>query len=243
MKHLITLFILLCLAYAAKAQQSDLALWNTLNLEWKTSKKGNLHLTNQYRFNENISRFDYTFYDIGYDRRFKKWLSGTAAYVLNVKNDIDEGVLYRHQFYMNASLEWSPGKWKFQNRNQVQTQIEDQNFGGDQGFPDLFYRNKMVVRYKLSKKWYPYIAAELYFRINHPRAFEDYVYRTRAFAAVQYNISKRRSAEAYYMYQNQSTRTGPAIIHVIGVRFNYTFKQRKEKDEEAGSGNDASGAE
>jgi hypothetical protein len=222
---------IMCLSLSAIAQRQDAAAWITLNLEKGISNKLSTHLTNQYRFNENFSRFDYAYYDLGLDRKFKKWLSGTAAYVLNVKNDPIVGIKLRHQVYINATLEKSFGKLRISNRLQLQTQMEDQDFAQGSGFPDLFYRNKTVFRYKLNKKILPFFSPEFYFRINNPVSYESYINRTRLMVGFDYNVSKRKAFQFYYMYQNQTSKYGPTITNVVGIRFEYTFKNKKSKDD------------
>ena len=231
-KKLQILILLLCLSLSAIAQKQDAAAWFTLNLEKGINNKLSSHLTNQYRLNENYSRFDYAYYDIGLDRKFKRWISGTAAYVLNVKNDPIDGITLRHQVYVNATIETSIGKLKISNRSQLQTQMEDQDFSKGSGVPDLFYRNKTVFRYKLKKKIVPFFSPEIYFRINNPVSYASYVNRTRLMIGLDYNVSKRKCFQFYYMYQNQTSKYGPTITNVIGIRFEYTFKNKKSKDQD-----------
>lgn len=236
--------LFVCVAFAALpiaslAQRQDAALWMTFNASKSFNKKTALHFTTQSRINENFSRYDYSYIDLGIDRKLSKRWSGQAAYVLNAKNDEAFGIMLRHQFYANATYSKSFGDFKIADRSQIQTQIEDLNFESTGGFPDLFYRNKLGVKWKGPKDFTPYMASELYFRINHPRPFENDVYRFRFFIGTEYEISKRKSFDFYYMHQRQSTRTGVSIIHVFGLRYNFSFKNNKGNDEKSDSSGSA----
>jgi hypothetical protein len=236
MTHLKPLFILIAsllalLPVASYAQREDAALWMSMSADKNINKKTAWHLTTQTRINDNFRRYDYSYIDFGIDRKLSKRWNGQIAYVLNAKNDLAYGMLFRHQFYANATYGKNFGDFKISDRHQVQTQIEDLNFEETGGFPDLFYRNKLSVKWRGPENFTPYLSSEVYFRINHPRAHENTLYRIRYFAGVEWEISKRKSLDIYYLHQRQSTRTGIAIIHVIGLRYNFSFKNKKENNE------------
>jgi hypothetical protein len=238
-----TLFFLILagalLPHVACAQSEDAAVWMTLNTDRKFNKKTDWHFTTQTRINDNFRRYDYSYFDFGIDRQLGKRWNSQLAYVLNAKNDVAYGMLLRHQFYLNATYGKNIGNFKLSDRSQLQTQIEDLNFGSNGGFPDLFYRNKLVLKWKAPKKFTPYISSEAYFRINHPRPFENDLYRIRYFIGTELQISKRKSFDFYYLHQRQSTRTGIAIIHVFGIRYNFSFKDKKEDEEKMESSGSA----
>ena len=57
------------------AQEKDFGLWTTVNLEKKFSKKFSGTLTQEFRFNENVSQLDNAFTNLSADYNFSKALS------------------------------------------------------------------------------------------------------------------------------------------------------------------------
>lgn len=211
---------------ASIAQTKDAALWASYSLDRKLSKQFYWHFSTQYRINENFTRFDYMFYDIGLNFKPTKNIEIEGAYVWNFKNSTRrKGLDNRHQFYTNAILGFNVGDFKINNRNRFQSSLEDENLAAEpDGLPDFFYRNKTTVRYKALNEIMPFIYSEFYFRLNHKQIWEDPVYRTRYGIGLEYKISKRKRIELYYMIQRQIRRKQPDYIYVIGIGFEQTIK-------------------
>lgn len=133
-------------------------------------------------------------------------------------------MLPRHQFYTNINYANSFGAFRFMNRNRVQTDLEDEGFTKNSSFSDIFYRNKSTLRYKDLKDVTPYIAYEMYFRLNNRRTWENTIFRNRYVCGVIWKVAKRKRLDFYYMYQQQLRRRQPDMIHVIGISFEQTFK-------------------
>jgi hypothetical protein len=227
--------VLLPLFFAATevlAQEADLrrlprqdaAVWAYYEFEYKLRKHWYVHYKNQYRFNENVSRFDYTFFDVGLDYQPKKWVNISGAYVFNLKNHLKRGVLFRHQVYANATFKHRFGDFRISSRNQIQSNIEDVFSAEEMDAQSLFYRNKIVLRWYAHKKWRFQATGEVYFRLGIRPPHEDYIYRQRYILGLTHRISKRDQIELYYLVQRQIRQRRPDYIYAIGVGYSRTLR-------------------
>src|SRR4051812_5189455 len=98
------LFILLSVCRTANSQTKDAAFWENIFLEKKIATNWTLHLNQEGRINQNISRFYYIYGDFGTTYRVNKHIRLMFDYVLaekKVKSDIWST---RHQFYFAAQF-------------------------------------------------------------------------------------------------------------------------------------------
>ncbi len=209
---------------------SDASLWMSVAVDKKLNKNHEFYAKFQSRLSDNFSTYNYSFVDFGLSNRITKNIKFDFSYVLNTRRRYEnEGFVYipRHQIYANITFKRNIMRFRIANRNQVQTDLEDGNFDGSRMGTDYFYRNKTTIKYKTSKKIEPYIYYEWYLRMNHQRDREDFIYRQRMSAGLEYRISKRKSISCFYMLQRQ-IRSGPDFVNAFGVTYNYSFKKPKK---------------
>ena len=118
--------------YDTKAQlpQEDAALWTNMYLEKKIVKRFNVHLNQQVRFNNNISRFHFAYADVGLTYKVAKFMNATMDYVYIERHHISnkhnsEYFSTRHQFYFNLTFKYDINKFRLNYRTMVQAQIKD----------------------------------------------------------------------------------------------------------------------
>jgi hypothetical protein len=210
----------------------DSGLWLSLGADKKINKNIEIYTKTQVRFMDNFQSFTYNFIDIGISNRIAKNISFDLSYVLNTRrNYFSESFVYqpKHQVYCNFTFKKEIAKWRLANRNQFQTDLEDGQFSGSNSSSmDYFYRNKSTIKYKFNKKIEPYVFYEMYFRMNNKRDWEDAIYRNRICGGFEYNLTKRKSINCYYLFQQQVKRKGPDYVNAIGIAYNYTFKKKQK---------------
>lgn len=211
----------------------DTGLWASFGADKKLNKKQELYMKTQVRFMDNFNTFTYHFIDVGLSNRITKNIAFDVSYVLNTRRRyVTESFIYqpRHQVYCNFTLKKELGNWRLANRNQFQTDLEDGQFStSNNGTLDYFYRNKSTIKFKPNKKWEPYVFYEMYFRLNNKREWEDAIYRHRICGGIEYNFTKRKSINCYYLFQQQIKRKGPDYVNAIGIAYNYSFKKTKKE--------------
>lgn len=218
----LVLLLWLCI-HQLQAQTKDAALWTGIELEKKLGNGFSGHAKWQFRLNENFTHADYTFLDLGFNYSAGDHVEFATAYCFNWKNKVSAGNdwVLRGQWYANMTLSGKMDDFKFSNRSQLQTDIEDaRNSAGS-----WFYRNKTTLQYKLGGGWAIYGSVELYFRLSKIPEDEGYIYRKRYAGGFKYRISKRNTLEAGYLVQNQVRRSQPDYIYAITLGYSRTFKK------------------
>lgn len=209
----------------------DSGLWLSIGADKKLNKKQELYTKTQVRFMDNFQAFSYNFIDIGISNRITKNIYADLSYVLNTRRSyISESFVYqpKHQVYCNLTFKKDIANWRLANRNQFQTDLEDGQFSaGNNGLMDYFYRNKSTIKFKPNKKIEPFVFYEMYFRLNNKRNWENHIYRNRICGGFEYNLTKRKSINCYYLFQQQVKRKGHDYVNAIGIAYNYTFKKSK----------------
>ncbi len=205
--------------------RKDAAVWGYYELEARVTKGLWVHYKNQFRFNENITRFDYTFFDVGVDYQPYSWMSLSGAYVLNLKNHMQRGLLYRYQVYGNVTFKHRFRAFRISSRNQFQTNIEDvfvttEIYNGE----SIFYRNKVAARWYMNQRWRFQASGEAYFRLGPRPPGEDYVYRQRYILGLRHRFSRLDQIEVYYLFQNQIRQRRPDHIFVVGIGYTRSFR-------------------
>ena len=114
------------------AQNEGLALWNSISVEKKITKKLSVSLSGQARIVENISYAQTYLGEVGLSYKFLKnfEISGNYRYTERRKNENIKTFKSRHRFYADLSYEQKLGFLKFENRLRYQSQFKD-NDGGN----------------------------------------------------------------------------------------------------------------
>jgi len=209
------------LIFNSFSQRNDAALWAGIELDKGIYKKLDGHLKMAGRLNENFTHADYSFIDLGVDFKLNKYIGVTSAYVMNFKNSrMGNDWNTRHQWYGNVKLKYKLGDFKFTNRNQLQTNLEDSRTNRG----DWFYRNKTKITYQINKQFSPYIGYEAYFLLGYKPQNERGTYRNRYTAGLEYSLNKRSSFSLGYLVQTQTRRNAPDRIFAITAGYSHSFK-------------------
>lgn len=202
------------------AQTHDAQIWMGYEWDKKVWRNTQLHAKYQFRLNNNYTRPDYTFLDVGADYNASKWLTISTAYVFNMKNDRELGWIPRQQWYGNIVVDKKLGNFKLSNREQIQTDLEDDiGVGGT-----WYYRNKTTLQYKMNKKLTPYFYFEGYLRIGERPPAEDYLYRTRYMTGVKYKYNKHNDLNVGFLLQRQIRRKQPDYVYALVLTWGHSAK-------------------
>ena len=203
------------------AQVNDAGLWTSVNVEKKIISRLTVSLTEELRFNENISELGTAFTEIGADYKFNKFVSFGASYRFIQKRRVDDFYSLRHRYNMDLSLKYKIKKIGITLRERFQTQYSDVNTSENGKVPERYLRNKLTLKYDLDKKYMPFISAELFYQLSNPRGNEfDNV---RYAAGFDYEINKRMSASLFYIINKEFNVNDPWTEYIIGTGFTFSF--------------------
>lgn len=221
-RFLVVIFFLECAfsAIQAKAQEKDAGLWTSLNFETKLVKKLSLSLSEEFRFNENITELGTSFTDIGLDYKLNKHWQVAVDYRFTQKRRLDDYYSFRHRFYADIKYNHKLNPFEISFRSRLQDEYDDIGRAPDGGVPIFYMRNKIGLKWDTKKKYEPYLSAELFSPLNYPREFAFDNIRT--LAGVEYSISKHHSLDVFYMIQRELNVSSPKTDFIIGL--GYYFK-------------------
>jgi hypothetical protein len=206
---------------------NDAALWMNAYLEKKLGSRFNVHLNEVLRFNHNITRYYYSYTDVGVTYKIKDWWHATLDYVY-VTNDAptnnftSEYLSIRQQLYFDMTFKYDYGDFRLNYRTMVQGQVKDYNSSKKGYIPNWYYRNKLTLKYTLSRRITPYVASEIYY--HFATNLGDEFDRVRYFAGFFYHIYSHSDLELYYMIQKQFQVFQPSTDYVIGLGYAHYFK-------------------
>jgi hypothetical protein len=201
------------------AQQNDAGLWTSVNFETKIVKKLTFNLSEEFRFNENITELGAYFTDIGLDYKINKHFQVSANYRFIQRRRTDDYYSFRHRYY--AALKYSKKLKPFEltYRLQFLDQYEDIGRASDGGIPICYLRNKLSVKWDTKKPVTPYVSIEVFSPLNYPRQVVFDNIRTQA--GIEYTFTKHQKIEVYYLINKEINVSNPETNFVLGLGYYY----------------------
>ena len=211
-------FILLLLTLTfteAYAQNEGLALWNSISVEKKITKKLSVSLSGQARIVENISYAQTYIGEVGLSYKFLKnfEISGNYRYTERRKNETKD-FKSRHRFYADLSYERKLGFLKFENRLRYQSQFKDND--GETDFDTSYLRNKLEISYPNKSKFTPYISGDIFYEIGAK------IDQLRPKAGVSYKFAKHHTVDVS-VFSNVDLVGTESSGAIIGLGYKFKF--------------------
>jgi len=223
-KKICSLFFI-CLFYfeirVCPAQVNDACLWTSMNIEKKITSKFSATLTEELRFNENISELGTAFTELGASYKFYNFFSLGLSYRYIQNKNQDDSYSIRHRYNIDLAFKYKGKKVIASLRERVQTQYTDVNTSEDGKVPVRYLRSKLMLKYDLEKKYTPFISCELFLQLSNPEGNE--IDKERFAAGFSYEFSKYTAVDLFYMINKEIHVNDPLTEYITGVEFNYTF--------------------
>jgi hypothetical protein len=206
-------------SFPLNAQVKDAGLWTSVNFEAKVVKRLTATISEEVRFNENITEAGTIFTDVGLTYKFNKHLQIGGNYRFIQKRTVADYYSFRHRFYADAKYSYKIKPFDISLRSRFQDQYSDIGRASDGGIPEYYLRNKFNMGFDLNKPYSPYISFELFSPLNYPRynAFDN----IRTAAGIEYTFSKHHKIDVYYMIQKELNVSKPQTDFVIGLGYSY----------------------
>jgi hypothetical protein len=202
------------------AQQRDAGLWTSISLDVKVTQKLTAGVSQEFRFNENVSELGTYFTDAGLGYKISKNLQVAANYRFIQKRRVDDSYSPRHRFYLDVKFRKKIKPFNFQLRSRLQDQYADIGRAADGGIAEYYSRNKFSLEWDNRKSFKPFVSVELFSPLNYPReyAFDNMRY----VAGIELAYSKHHNFEFFYMIQKEFHAANPVTDYIAGV--GYLFK-------------------
>jgi hypothetical protein len=224
--------LLLLISGSALAQDGtyytvrDLESWTSAQFKYKPSKKWTLSLQEQLRLKDNSSTVSEFFTEGGIKRNLENNFSiGLGLRYIRENDDQGKVQGYENHFRWNADVQYKHDIERFKLKYRLRYQSKSEMGSDDLATNTL--RLKAGVGYNI-KKWKldPEISGELFSRTG--TLSEPVKYRLTA--GTSYETKSFGEFGAYYrMEQELPNSTYSKLTNIIGVKYSYTLKKKKEK--------------
>lgn len=209
-------FLLACFpALWLSSQVKDAGLWLSTTGEYNFSLELSAEVTEEFRFNENVSELGSYFTDAGVSYKLLKGLLRPSFHYRFVqKRRLDDSYSKRHRWYFDLALRKKAGPFDMSVRTRYQSQYADV-FVSDEGkVPSLTWRNKFTVRFDTEKKLIPFASVELFTdvraRVNN---------NVRYAGGLNYKPNQMHEFSLFYMHQREFNVNDPYWDYIWGIGY------------------------
>jgi Protein of unknown function (DUF2490) len=215
------LFIFYSYCYTSSAQINDAVLWTGINIEKKIAKGFAASLSQECRFNENISELGTAFTEVGLEHKVIKRLSFGFTYRFIQNRNIDDSYSIRHRLMADLSYRYKLKTFGFIIRERFQSQIRDVAEGEDGFAPVHYLRSKLTIKYTPDKKYAPWLSTELFYQLNNYKG--NKIDNVRFSAGVDYDFNKHHSLSLFYIINKELNAPDPYTGYISGINYKYSF--------------------
>jgi len=197
---------------------NDAGLWTSLGVEKKLSSRWKVLLSEEFRFNENISELGTVFIDAGIEYKLLKkfFVSGNYRFI-GVKM-IDNSYSFRHRYYLDLSYKYKSGNWGINLRERFESQYKDVMSSETGLVPRNYLRSKLSLKYDFGKSK-PYLSCELFYRMNNSLGNE--IDKIRPAIGIDYELNKYFGVDLFYLLNKELTGKNPLTEYVAGIGINW----------------------
>jgi hypothetical protein len=197
----VIVFIFIYGSFWSQTENRDAQLWGYFKLEKKLTERVGFFLSLKGRATNNMMVPGRGAVDLGFSYKFSKNIRGHLDYqfVERLKNSGS----YRpmHQLRASIALKGDVGHWSFIYRNMLQIRSKGLMDDHDNHILYFYDRNKLTIKYELTKRFSLYAAEEVYIPLNNPQLKGPS--RSRSYAGTLILITKRQQLDLFFMYQLQ----------------------------------------
>lgn len=219
--RVIKVIIFLLLFTKATAQVKDAGLWLNFSMEKKFTKKISASLSQELRFNENISELGTAFTEVGGEYKFNKRFTGELYYRYVQKRQLNDYYLNSHRWFVDLSYKRKIKKISFTLRQRVQAQVRALETSSESKLPEYYMRTKLALKMDLDKKYTPFIAGEIFYPAFSGQ--DLFIDNTRFSLGFEYDFNKRHSVTLFYMINTEVNVNDPWTDYISGASYKYSF--------------------
>lgn len=207
--------------FRSGAQVNDAGLWLTIKIEKKITPDFSLLLSEEVRFDENITELGTFYTEIGADYDIRKWMRASLSYRFKNRKMISNQYGTSHAWFADLMFKKKFKPVIVQFRTRVKGEYKQTLTDEDDKVHEYYSRNKLTVKLDLDAKLVPFIFSELYVPLNYKKGLM--IDKVKYCAGTEYKFNRRHSVELYYLIQKKYNVKVPETDFVIGAAYNLCF--------------------
>lgn len=225
---LLSILLIVIITNFGYSQNSDLANWTTIGLEYKLNKKWSFGIEEQLRIKEDISTIDEYFTQLNAEYSISKKFTLGAGLRYIKENDTDGNIQgYENHFRFNVDASYkhkiNDFTLKYRLRYQNKNELGVSNSDGD--YANQHLRFKTAIEYNF-KNWKldPKFSAEIFnhFEEGEKNGFDKY----RLTLGTDYKLKNAGTINLFYSIEKELNESIPKTTNIIGLKYTYTIKNK-----------------
>lgn len=190
------------------AQNPDTELWTGVSIDFPIIDNLSIEPSEQFRFDNGISELKSAITDLSLKYKINKYFKVLTTYRLYARPDL----LPNHALYFSGFLSYDIEPIELKYKLTYKKKFEEENQTKEH------IRNKITLEYEVDKWIKPFIAYELFYRINYRKGdrFDNY----RFYLGINFKINKDHEIQLYYLREEEINMKNPKMSNIIGVFYN-----------------------
>lgn len=210
----IAVFLLLAGLGHAQSTEYDFGFWGWIKVNKQISKRQTVGIQYQLRLKDNLQQFDRNNFYINYAYDLKHRFTGELLYQWNTNHTMDQ-----HTFYIGLSKKIDLGKPSLLIRTAFQYIRNTYDIAALDYSPYLEWRNRVRVRFPLTKRLSTSISGEPYLHFSGMGNKPQWT-RARFIGQVDWTYNKYTTLSLFVLAQpTLVTLSHPSIKNVLGFTY------------------------
>ena len=220
MKKILIILILTGVYAYAFSQNKDLKLWIGPSVKYNINNKFRVEFEQEFRFNEKISRYDFTFSEFALRYKVFKYLDLKTIYRHSFIPDGQTGSILQEYDKSRVSFNGSTGTKIFETGIKVGYRLMFQHsWENTTKIVSNYIRNRFEIDYNLCKLVDPYASFESYYKLDGKNEFRE----NRFTFGLTWKVNDKLDIDSFYRYQYELNVKNPETDIIIGIGATYTF--------------------
>ena len=216
----ILLFSLCLIGFSGQAQIEDGRLWTGITLKHKFTRKISASISEQCRFDHNVSEVDQLFTEAGIEYEFVKNLKVSINYRFIKKNEFSY-YSSSHRMFVDLAYKIKTSKLNFTIRERLHDQYSSINSSENGKIPEWMVRSKLSISYNTEDRYKPYVSIEFFNLIDNAKEKGEGLSVMRYSLGFDYEFNRVHSLDFGVIYQDDLFDNVQNLIGSIG--YTYTF--------------------
>jgi hypothetical protein len=201
-------------------QVNDAGLWTNITIKKKITKRFDAYLTEELRFNENITELGAFYTEIGAEYEILKGFKAGAFYRYICKRRLDDSYTKANRYYIDLSYGNNIKRFVLGYRIRFQQAYKDFNTSADGHVPINFIRQKIHLGINTKTRFDPYLDGEIWYHLNPPWSEFDNI---RISAGIVTRITKHHFIDTGFIYQQQFNVSDPVTDYILSLGYKIVF--------------------
>lgn len=202
----------------------DAQIWQKADIEFNITPTYSVSAGNEFRFTDNCSQFSYYYYTLGNSFRLFKKFKLSADYLFVGKEKKTEQFSHRNQFNIYLTYREKIHHVILYDRVLCEGQFVDYNTSElGHHLQDRYIRDKLTLRYKINKHYYPYIEDEIYYKLDRNKDENEGFNRNRFYTGLLYEMKHQFKLDAFFLYEKNFNVTPLYSSFVYGIGISRSF--------------------